>query len=1405
MASHPQLVSAFYLAYYGRPADAGGMAYWAQQLQLAGGNLSYIADVFANSAESTANFGGLSTPQHIALLYQHLLNRPPEPAGAAYWLGEVDAGRITMAQMAISIHQGALGSDANTVAVRQQLADQFTAALPANGAGYSGKAATEAARLIIQAANADTSAADVAALALAGVALAASAMAHPTIITALRGSSGQLTDLLGTPAGGANPLALVQLLNTIVGTAAGNGAALTTLLGMGTLTEALTTLRPGVTLTELDSAIASGGFGDGAVVINPGGDSGGGGGGGGGGDSGGGGGPAPDTTPPAAPSALDLAAADDTGASSTDHITQNTTALTITGTAEAGATVKLYDTDGTTVLGTGTATGGSFSIDVTLTEGVHSLTAKATDAANNTSTASTALAVTVDTTAPTGSVTAATVMVGDSVTTAQSSEAGSTLYLVKSDASVTDRASLEALVTAGTATKATASAADTATALATTGLDTGNYQVIAVDVAGNVSTASTGVITLAPSFIVTVSDAGRVSFSGTAQDFITFTMLNDVATFACGGVEAAQTVDFSSAATAKTIVVAAGQALQAKGADISGKAVSGEGTVWVLLGAATDLSKFAPELQVAAFVASSMDISSNISLGGVKAYSVFSDASQAAPTLTLTAAQASGVVIGGDGNVAITGSDGVQTLDIQTYNSNATTSITAGKGGDLIKLDEGSSHDTLYVKTNGSVSDSYALQADDSNMDVITGFDTAHDKLALPSGAAVVNDNSIWSDTGSNGLLTVEGTSNGIVSFGGSAAIGASAWERVSAVLTAAGSQTFTTAVVHGTDTYVIQTDGTAGAQTSDIVVKLQGTQASDLAFVDAPAIADTTAPTITSVAVPANAAYKLGETLTFTLNTDEAVTVSGTPQLALTIGSTTVQADYVSGSGSKALVFSYTVEAGQAYTDGITVGALALNGGTLQDAAGNTLVLTLPNMDATTGVLVDGVVPTLTSSLPADNAGEVAVGANLVLTFSENVKVGSGNIVIKQVSDNSVVATMAVGDAQVSIANNVITINPTADLAAGTAYYVEIAATAFTDLAGNAYAGIGGNTALNFTTAAAGLVVNKDTQNIFLAFLGYPGTNASVDATGMSAAQLAEVATNIGKVKADGITGTFTVSSDVVAGVITSLLGKTAGTATVTVASTGMDAAALTAVGGAMAKVDVLNLGLNQVVTADAAQVTGNTLAVNAGFGQLFLNGTSDADSINLTNVTTASAAAVVTGLGGADTIQLGAGTFVLNYTGTDDGGTTGDVVTGFDSAEHAIYITGSLKDALGGITGEVVASTGGVNFAQASIAIGTVLAAANRDVWGGEVAVSAANLTNKDMVAKLLRGGFPNFQGGGAPVANSKIFAVQASDFDQTGKFGVYVWTDTTVDMVQVNPEELKILGIFTGTFGAGEIVIA
>ena len=100
-----------------------------------------------------------------------------------------------------------------------------------------------------------------------------------------------------------------------------------------------------------------------------------------------------DTAAPAAPAITSFST--DSGVAG-DGLTNDNT-LTLTGTAEANSTVKVYD--GATLLGTATTNGsGAWSFTTALADGTHSFTAKATDAAGNVSAAS-ALSVTVDTAA----------------------------------------------------------------------------------------------------------------------------------------------------------------------------------------------------------------------------------------------------------------------------------------------------------------------------------------------------------------------------------------------------------------------------------------------------------------------------------------------------------------------------------------------------------------------------------------------------------------------------------------------------------------------------------------------------------------------------------------------------------------------------------------------------------------------------------------------------------------------------------------------------------------------------------------------------------------------------------------------------------------------------------------------
>ncbi|MBT4407232.1 MAG: hypothetical protein HOC79_05100, partial [Euryarchaeota archaeon] len=141
--------------------------------------------------------------------------------------------------------------------------------------------------------------------------------------------------------------------------------------------------------------------------------------------------------------------------------------------------------------------------------------------------------------------------------------------------------------------------------------------------------------------------------------------------------------------------------------------------------------------------------------------------------------------------------------------------------------------------------------------------------------------------------------------------------------------------------------------------------------------------------------------------------------------------------------------------------------GTTAYDISGNGNHGTLTNGPSYSTPGADALGPTLSSSSPADGATGVGVNDNIVLTFSETVVAGSGNILISTgSSSDGGFESIPVGNAKVSISSNVVTINPAGTFASSTAYNVQVPSTAFDDAAGNSYAGITNATTLNFTSA---------------------------------------------------------------------------------------------------------------------------------------------------------------------------------------------------------------------------------------------------------------------------------------------------------------------------------------------------
>jgi len=236
---------------------------------------------------------------------------------------------------------------------------------------------------------------------------------------------------------------------------------------------------------------------------------------------------------------------------------------------------------------------------------------------------------------------------------------------------------------------------------------------------------------------------------------------------------------------------------------------------------------------------------------------------------------------------------------------------------------------------------------------------------------------------------------------------------------------------------------------------------------------------------------------------TDAHIAITSTPGgadgMTYKVGDTVtaVWDNSASGDANTSAVTSVTMDFSQfggstsatAYDDGTHGDAIAGDGkftaqytvtaGALDHVAGRNVAVTVTAANHTstttadsTGLTVDSTAPVLTSSTPQDNGGSIATGANLTLTFSEDVLAGSGHITLVNESDSSQNKVIDITDSsQVSISGNTVTIDPTTDLAAGANYHVQIDSTALHDTAGNDYAGISSSTGLNFTTVSASTV----------------------------------------------------------------------------------------------------------------------------------------------------------------------------------------------------------------------------------------------------------------------------------------------------------------------------------------------
>ena len=227
--------------------------------------------------------------------------------------------------------------------------------------------------------------------------------------------------------------------------------------------------------------------------------------------------------------------------------------------------------------------------------------------------------------------------------------------------------------------------------------------------------------------------------------------------------------------------------------------------------------------------------------------------------------------------------------------------------------------------------------------------------------------------------------------------------------------------------------------------------------------------PTLSS-SVPADNAIDVARDANIVLNFSESVTVqTGNITVKKTSDNSTVETFNVATSGQVTGTGTSQITVNPSVTlDSSTEYYVLIDATAFDDVDGGSYA-GISSTTALSFTTVDNILPTLSSSSPADNATSVSESTNIVLNFSESVDVESGNITIKKTSDDSTVETFNVATSgQVTgTGTSQITVNPSVTLDSSTEYYVLIDATAFDDSAGNSYAGISSTTALSFTVVS--------------------------------------------------------------------------------------------------------------------------------------------------------------------------------------------------------------------------------------------------------------------------------------------------------------------------------------------------
>ncbi|QJD99548.1 DUF4214 domain-containing protein [Massilia forsythiae] len=111
-----------YQAAFGRTPDVAGFGYWKDILENKGFPLTQVANEFLNSTESKSLYGTDSDDTtFVERLYQNVLHRKPDAAGANFWIGTLRSG-TKRTDVLISFSESPENQTATAVAIMKGMA-----------------------------------------------------------------------------------------------------------------------------------------------------------------------------------------------------------------------------------------------------------------------------------------------------------------------------------------------------------------------------------------------------------------------------------------------------------------------------------------------------------------------------------------------------------------------------------------------------------------------------------------------------------------------------------------------------------------------------------------------------------------------------------------------------------------------------------------------------------------------------------------------------------------------------------------------------------------------------------------------------------------------------------------------------------------------------------------------------------------------------------------------------------------------------------------------------------------------------------------------------------------------------------------------------------------------------------